>query len=109
LADNPYNVVRVSLSWDTVIALGFLVPSQRVIPLRCDTSRRKTMTTVECKAGDRVRLKLDLPVAAAGTEGTVQRLVYDGKKQVTAVDILLDLGAGDKRGTTVFPQEIEKV
>jgi YD repeat-containing protein len=67
------------------------------------------MTTVECKVGDHVRLKQDLPVAVAGTEGVVQRLVYDAQDQVTAVVILLDFGGGDKRGTTVFPHEVEKV
>jgi hypothetical protein len=67
------------------------------------------MTTGEYKVGDRVRLKCDLPVAPAGTVGTVQRFIYDEQRHVTAIEILIDFGDGDLRGTTLFPDEIERV
>jgi hypothetical protein len=68
------------------------------------------MTDVQdIQVGDRVRLTRDLPVAGAGTEGVVQKVVRDDQQQVTGLVIFV---AGDSThtfGTTVFPREVEVV
>lgn len=68
------------------------------------------MTDVQqCQVGDRVRLTCDLPVAGAGTEGVVQKVICDDQQQVTALDIFVEQDSTHTFGTTVFPREVEIV
>lgn len=67
------------------------------------------MTDVQdYQVGDCVRLICDLPVADAGTEGVVQKVVRDDQ-QVTALDIFIAADNAHTFGTTVFPREVELV
>ena len=68
------------------------------------------MTDVpDYQVGDCVRLICDLPVAGAGTEGVIQKVVRDDQQQVTAIDIFVAADNAHTFGTTVFPREVEVV
>jgi hypothetical protein len=67
------------------------------------------MDTCTFTTGDRVRLTCSVPSAHAGDEATIQQVVQDTDGTIKVLVVLIDNDPATTHGTTVFPNEVEKV